>query len=57
MLQKGQSILWQAAFYDHTDIALHLLEHGAEVDLPTDDVRQSNTMYTLVLYPFIARSL
>ena len=56
MLQKGQSILWKAAFNGHTDIALHLLEHGAEVDLP-NDVRQSNTMYTLVLYPFIARSL
>lgn len=56
MLQKGQSILWIAAHFGHTNIVLHLLEHGAEVDLP-NDVRQSNTMYTLVLYPFIARSL
>ena len=56
MLQKGQSILWNAAYEGHTDIVVHLLEHGAAVDLP-NTVRQSNTMYTLVLYPFIARSL
>ena len=46
MIQKGDSVLWSAAYEKNGDIVLLLLQHGAVVDQP-NDVRHSNTMYTV----------
>ena len=43
MLQSGQSALWKASYKGHLDIVLLLLQHNAEVDLPT------NVRYTVTL--------
>ena len=45
MIQKGKSPLYIAAHIGHRDIVQLLLDHHANVDLPSD-VRHSNTMYT-----------
>ena len=46
VLQKGQSVLWSAAYEGNGDIVLLLLRHQAAVNLP-NDVRHSNTIYTV----------
>ena len=46
MIQTAVSPLWCAAHDGRTDIVQLLLDHHANVDLPTD-VRHSNTMYTI----------
>ena len=46
MIQKGRSPLRCAARDGHKDIVQLLLDHHANVDLPTD-VRHSNTMYAI----------
>ena len=46
MMQTGESPLGFAAQDGRKDIVQLLLDHHANVDLPTD-VRHSNTMYTI----------
>ena len=36
MLQKGQSPLWRTSYSGHSDVVLLLLQHNAQVDLPTN---------------------
>ena len=36
ILQKGLSPLWKASYNGHSSTVLLLLQHNAQVDLPTD---------------------